>query len=179
MCSSSARTPKSQLTPEQPLIGECWIPPKKGTPHPRAQEKPLQDGRRGEITFRNKPRICQRCSEGSNKTLCTPGCRDLTETEPDLPLSVCLLQRLGQQRSATGTGAVAAADLGGSACGINPQSHQADDPQTGQQLYQRHSRTVEKVLRPTIDSPACESGKGTDLEKTEEPEIKLPSSGGP
>ena len=65
------------------------------------------------------------------------------------------------------------------ACGINPQSHQADDPQTGQQLYQRRSHTVAKVLGPTTDSPTRESGKGTDLENGEEPEIKLPSSIGP
>ena len=43
MCSSSpVRTPKLQLTAEQPLTGECWIPPKKGTPRPRAQEKPYK-----------------------------------------------------------------------------------------------------------------------------------------
>ena len=29
-----------------------------------------------------------RLLEGTNKTLCTPGLRDPTETEPDLPLSV-------------------------------------------------------------------------------------------
>ena len=50
--SSSGRTPKSQLTAEQPLTEECWIAPKKDTPHPRAKEKPQQDGRRGEILFR-------------------------------------------------------------------------------------------------------------------------------
>ena len=52
MCLSAAKTPKSQLTAEQSLTGECWIPPKKDTPHPRAKEKPQKDGRRGEITFR-------------------------------------------------------------------------------------------------------------------------------
>ena len=36
------------------------------TPCPRAKGKPQQDGRRGEITFRIKPRTCQRHSEGSN-----------------------------------------------------------------------------------------------------------------
>ena len=83
---SSARTPKLQLTAEQPLTGECWIPPKKDTTRPRAKEKPQQDGRRGEILFRIKPHTYQRHSEGSNKTLCTPG--DPTETEPYLPLTV-------------------------------------------------------------------------------------------
>ena len=67
-------------------IGECWIPPKKDTPHPRAKEKPQQDGRRGKMSFRIKRHTLQRSLEGSNKTLCARG--DPTETEPDLPLNV-------------------------------------------------------------------------------------------
>ena len=64
------------------------MPTKKYTPCPRAKEKPQQDGRRGQIAFRIKPHTCQRHLAVSNKTLCTPG--DSTETEPDLPLSVCM-----------------------------------------------------------------------------------------
>ena len=76
-CSSSfARTPKLQLAAEQSSTGECLIPPKKHIPHPRAKEKPQQDCRRGEVAFRIKPHTCQRSSEGSNKTLSTPGPRD-------------------------------------------------------------------------------------------------------
>ena len=71
---------------KQASPGECWIPPKKVMPHPRAKEKPQQEGRKGEIAFRIKPHTQQRCLEGSNKTLCAPG--DPTETELDLPLSV-------------------------------------------------------------------------------------------
>ena len=77
--------------------GLCWWifhgnlrrmldPTKKDTPHPRSKEKPQQDGRRGEIMFRIKPHISQRCLEGSNKNLCAAG--DPTETEPVLPFSV-------------------------------------------------------------------------------------------
>ena len=62
------------------------MPPKKDTPHPRAKEKPQKDGRRGKIIFRIKLHTCQRCSEGSNKTLCTPG--DPTDIKLDLALSV-------------------------------------------------------------------------------------------
>ena len=58
----------------------------KKTPRPKAKEKPQQDGRRGKIAFRITAHTHQKCMEGSNKTLCTPG--DSTETEPDLPLSV-------------------------------------------------------------------------------------------
>jgi len=86
--SSPVRTPKLQLAAEQPLTGECWITPGKDIPCPRAKEKPQQDGRRGKITFRIKPYTHQRCSEGSNKTLCAPGPRDPTETKPDLSLRV-------------------------------------------------------------------------------------------
>ena len=89
MCSSSpVKTPELQPTAELPSTGECWSPPKKDIPHPRAKEKPQQDGRRGEIMFRIQPHTLQRLSEGSNKTLCAPGPRDPAETEPDLPLSV-------------------------------------------------------------------------------------------
>ena len=43
-----------------------------------------------------------------------------------------------------------------------PQSRQADDPQTAEQLYQRNSRTVKKVLGPTTDFPTWGSSKGTE-----------------
>ena len=86
VCSSSpARTPKLQLTAEQPLAGECWILPKKEIPCPRAKRQPQKDGRRGKIMFRIKTHTHQRHSESSNK-MCAPG--DPTKTEPGLPLSV-------------------------------------------------------------------------------------------
>ena len=88
-CSSSpGKTRKLQLTAEQLSIGECWIPPKKDSPHPRAKEKLQQDSRRSKITFRIKPHTHQRHSEGSNKTFYAAG--ESTETEPDLTLSVCM-----------------------------------------------------------------------------------------
>ena len=70
---SPARTPKLQLAAEQQSTGECWIPPEKDTPSPRAKEKPQQDGRRGKTVFKIKPHTFQRYSEGSGKSLCTPG----------------------------------------------------------------------------------------------------------
>ena len=45
---------------------------KKDASRPRAKEKSQQDGRTGEIAFRIKSHTHQRCSEGSNKTLCAP-----------------------------------------------------------------------------------------------------------
>ena len=86
MHSSPARTPKLQLTAEQPSIGECWIPPNKDIPCLRTKEKPQRDGSRVKIMFRIKPHTHQRCLEDSNKSLGTP--EDTTEIGPDLPLSV-------------------------------------------------------------------------------------------
>ena len=43
-----------------------------------------------------------------------------------------------------------------------PQSCWADDPQTAEQLYQRYSHTVKKILGPTTDFPNWGSGKGTE-----------------
>ena len=90
--SSPERSPKLQLAAEKALTRECWIPPKKDTPCPRAKEKPQQDGRRSEITFRMKPLTRQRHSEGSNK----PCAYQDPETEPELCLSVSC-DGLGQQ----------------------------------------------------------------------------------
>ena len=102
------RTPKLQLATEQPSTGDCWLPPKKDTPHLRAKEKPQQDGRRGKIPFRIKPHTHQRLSEGSNKTLCAQG--EPTETGFE-----CLNfshRGMGQQWPAAGAGALGTADLG-------------------------------------------------------------------
>ena len=84
--SSPVGTPILQLTAQLPQTGECLIPPLKDTPSPTAREKPQQDCRRGKIAFKIKSHTHQRHSEGSNRTLCTPG--DPTETESDPPLSV-------------------------------------------------------------------------------------------
>ena len=102
--SSPVRTPKLQVTNE-PSTGQRWIPPKKDTPHPRAKEKPQQDSRRGEITFRIKAHNRQRCSEGSYKTLWAPGPRR-KEQWPHKRLSqTCLwvYRNLPQRRGSTVT----------------------------------------------------------------------------
>ena len=80
--SSPARTPKLQLAAEQPLTGDCWIPPKKRYPTSRGKEKPQQDVRRGNIALRIKPHMGQRHLEGPNKPC--------AHQDPDTP------QRLSQ-----------------------------------------------------------------------------------
>ena len=66
--------------------------------------------------FRIKPHTHQRCSDGSNKALCTPGPRDPTETEPDLPLSVGVSPAEVQVSSGLWQGQ----GLWVTACGISP-----------------------------------------------------------
>ena len=161
MCSSSpGRTPKLQLTAEHPSTGECWIPPEKDTPHPRAKEKPQQDGRRGEIALESHP-IPSRDS-GRDQT------KPCVHQDPEAP------QRLNQTRLSMNISAeawVCSGLLWGQVLWLQqtwvtqhypPQNRQADDPQTAEQLYQRHSHTVKKALGPTTDTPTWGSGKGTE-----------------
>ena len=55
MRSSSPAISRSQLAAEQPETEECWIPPKKDTPHQRAKEKPPKNGRRVKLHLESKP----------------------------------------------------------------------------------------------------------------------------
>ena len=166
--SSPVRTPKLQLTAEQPSMGECWSPPKKDTLCPKA-EKPQQDGRRGEITFRIKPHTHQSIQKAQTKHvhqgLETP--ERLSQT--CLWVFECLLWR--------NWSAVDFCEDRGSGCSrlllcntwhkpswrrspfAPPESRQADDSQTAEQLYQRNSHTVKKILGPTTD---WGSGRGTE-----------------
>ena len=94
--SSPTRTPKSQLAAEQSSTEGCCIPPKKDTLHPRAKENPQKDSRRSAITFKIKSHIHHRCSEGANRTLCTPGPRERSN-DPHKRLSqtcLCVFESL-------------------------------------------------------------------------------------
>ena len=78
-------------------------------PHPRAKEKPQQDGRRGEIILESNS-IPARMLRGLKQTLCTPEPGDPTETETELCLSVSC-GGMGQQWTAARAGALGAVDL--------------------------------------------------------------------
>ena len=80
------------------------------TPCPREKEKTKQDGRRGKVRFRIKPHTCLRCSEGSNKTLCSPGPRKPIETRKKVCLSVSC-RSTGQQWPTSVTGGLDTVDL--------------------------------------------------------------------
>ena len=69
--SSPTRTLKLQVAAEQLSTGECWIPPKRDTSHPRAKEKPQQDGRRGKITFRITPLPARGTQRAQTNLVCT------------------------------------------------------------------------------------------------------------
>ena len=126
----------------------------------------------GKISFRIKSQTCQRHSEGANQTLCAPGPRDPTRlSQTCLWVFECLLWRH--------MSAVTCHGDRGSGCSRSrkksvwhksswkrsplapPGSQQADDSQTGEQLYQRRSCTAGKVLGPTTDFPTWGSGKET------------------
>ena len=76
---------------------------------------------------------------------------------------------MGQQWPATGAGALSAATWSHSLRQKHswmrlpltwPQSHQADNPQTEEQLCQRNSHTVKKVLGPTTGFQPGDLAKG-------------------
>ena len=106
------------------------------------------------ITFGIKPHICQRCSEGANKTLCTqdPGTpQRLSQTSCECLSVSC---RDGGMAVATaGMGALPAADLGGAACGLGPRGgdchhlHHGATEQTTHKLQNNYAKEVLALLQ--------------------------------
>ena len=151
-------------------------PTKNRYPTSKGKEKTKhqEDGRRDKITFRVKPHTHQRPLEGSNKTLCAPGPRDPTKDWARHAFECFSVSwgGMGQQWPAAGDRSSGCSRPGRSCVWHKsswrrsplapPQSHWADDPQTGEQLYQRNFRTVAKVLGPTTDFPTWGSSKGTE-----------------
>ena len=92
------------------------------------------------------------------------------ETEPDLLVTGWGSPVEAQVSSGPTVGVLkTAAVLEDMVCGMSSwrrlpllQSCWADTPQTGEQLYQRSSQTVAKVLGPTTDFPTWGSGKGAE-----------------
>ena len=161
MCSSSARTPKSQSAAEQPSTGECGIPPRKDILRLRAKKKLQQDSRRGAIAFKIKPLTHQRRLEGANKSSWhqDPGkgamaaCRDCAR-----PACGCRLRGSGSSRPG-GPGMGPKSSWRRSPL-APPYCCWAGDPQTGEQFYQRSSCTSAKVLGPATDFPTWDLAKG-------------------
>ena len=110
-----------QLAAEQPLTRECWITPKKDTPH-QGQRRSLNKMVGGAKSCLESNLILARDTErAQTKPLCAPGPGAAQETEPDLPLSVWVSPaRCGLAGAAVRTGALAAAEPGGAARGLSP-----------------------------------------------------------
>ena len=135
----------------------------KDIPHPRAKEKPQQDGRRGEIMFRIKPHTCQSCSEGSNKTCAhqeTP--QRLSQT--CLWAFECLLQGYGSAvacRRGRGSGyrrpGYGISPLGGGR--LNPTIEPPELTGLGKQTLGEHKQKL--VLTRTQENGAV-TPQGTD-----------------
>ena len=113
--------PKLQLTDEQPLTGECYIPPKKKKkkkkkPHVQGQGRSPKLVGRAKSHFESNPHTHQRAWRA--QTNCC------VHQDPGTPKRLrhtclwvfeCLLWRYRQQWPAEGREALAAANLGGSA----------------------------------------------------------------
>ena len=109
MCSSSpARTPKLQLTAEQPLTGKCWTHQKKDTQGQRRNPSKMVGGAKSHLE--SNP-ICSRDARRAQTNLVHTRTQRTHETEPELCLS---LSRGGtcQQWPAAGAGSLGAAVLG-------------------------------------------------------------------
>ena len=122
--SSPVRTSKLQLGAEQSSTRECWIPPKKDTPHPREKEKPQQDSRRGKSHLKSNLRSARDAQRVQTKPCVHQergkGAVTLTSDWASLA-SECLnvsWRGTGQQWPEVQTGTLATADLGGTECGI-------------------------------------------------------------
>ena len=110
MCSSSpARTPKLQLAAIQWLTGEMFDPTKK-IPHVQGQMRSPRKTVGGVKSCLESNPIPSTDAQGFKQTLCTPGPRDPTKTEPELCLSISC-RGMGQEWPNSGMGTLGAADL--------------------------------------------------------------------
>ena len=108
----SSENSKIATAAEQPSTAECWIPPKKDTPHQRAKVKPQQDGRRGKIAYRIKPQIPERLRRFKKKPCVPQETPQRWSTGRAFDCLSVSCKGTGQQWPATGSGALGAIDLG-------------------------------------------------------------------
>ena len=171
--SSPGRAPKLLLAAKQPSTEEYWIPAKKHTTHPRAKEKINKTLGGAKSCLESNP-VPARDVWRAQAKACVHQDSEARQRLSQTCLLVfeCLLQRHGSAVTCHGDRGSGCSRPG--SCSMwhkpswrklplaPPQSHQADDPQTAEQLYQRSSPTVKKVLGPTTDFPIWGSGKGTE-----------------
>ena len=168
-----------------------WVPPKKGTPHPRAKEKLQQDSRREKIEFRIKHHTHQWCLEGSNKTLCTPGPESMDPTidwaRHALSIWISSVEARVSSGLPWGQGLLLQ-QIWEARC-VSPTTKPLNRNLTiwrivRLQLHQRSFHRVAKVLEPTVDFLIWGSSKGTENPRESDYEgqwdliIKLPQNWG-
>ena len=86
------RTPKLQLAAEQPLTGECWIPPKK-IPHVQRQRRsPSKTVGGAKLHLESNPIPTRDAWRAQTKPVCTrtqeKGAVTPKENDPDFPVNV-------------------------------------------------------------------------------------------
>ena len=153
MCSSSpGRTPKLQLTAEQPSR-RMLDPTRKRYPTSKAKEKPQQDGRRGEIALESNPIPSRNTGRAQTKPC--------VHQDPEAPqrlnqtcLGINISSRgIGQQWPASRTGALGSADVGHTACGISLLGggryypHHKATKQMTHRLQNNYTKEILTVLR--------------------------------
>ena len=141
MCSSSpVRTLKLQLAAEQPLTGECWIPPKKKIPMSKGKgEAPaskIVGGAKSHLepnpipardTQRAQTKLCVRQNPETPQRLCRPGFECLNVS----------CRGTARQQPTAGAGALGAATLAYRPYGISP---------LGKGHHQPHHRASEQMI---------------------------------
>ena len=69
--SSPEKTPKSQLSAELLLTGECWIPPKKDIPHPRQRRSLSKMVERAKLNLESDPILTRVAQRAQTSLVCT------------------------------------------------------------------------------------------------------------
>ena len=119
MCSSSpVRTPKLQLTAEQPWTGECWIPPKK-IPHIQGQRRSpnkMAGGAKSNLESNPIPARDDRRAQTNPCVHQDPGTPTRDWARPTFEWLSVSCGGTCQQWPVTRKGALAAADLGSMSC---------------------------------------------------------------
>ena len=174
MCSSClVRTPKLQLTTEQSTTEECRIPTKK-IPNIQGQRRsPNKIAGREKLCLASNSIPARNAQRAQTKPCALQDPETPQETESDWPLTAWVLAKEAWVSSGLMQGQGSGCSRPGR-CSMwhqsswrrspsaPPYSHEGDNPQTGEQLYQRCCENVAKLLRHTTDFPTWGSHKGTE-----------------
>ena len=161
MRSSSVRTPKFQLTTEQPSTGECCIPPRKifHIQGQRRSPNKMVGGAKSHLESNPIPARDAQRAQTKPHVHRDPGIPQ--ETEPDPPLSFWVSPVEAQVSSGLPWGRGLWLPQTWEVWLMSP-TIEPPSRQSGEQLHQRSFRTVLKVLGCTTDFPTWGSSKETE-----------------